>query len=244
LEIQKKIEKPISSQGAQLSPASRARVALLLTAGPCLSAPFPLPALARAPAISLWPVGPSYRRQLLSRTRLVLSLRSGPTPSALTDHSLARSRWPVGPACQTRPSRTARTHDPRIAMDSVPTTHAKAGPVPPQPFLATQYPTRSSSSLTRLVTHLSTRLAPCAHLGSSIAVRCGLRPVPQPSSGLHHVSCPGELCLDASNSGHPSVRPFPIYISLIELTEPPPCSRSPVAINPRPLYIPAAAQAS
>jgi hypothetical protein len=205
------------------------------------------------------PVGTvSFARARL-RTRY-LSLAGGtelsaPTPVPHTSRSLSTQRArpvsadrpfsrPLSVARGPRLSDPSLPNRPRVAMDSVPTTHAEAAPVPPRPFLATQYPTRSSSSLTCLVMHLSTRLAPRAHLGSSTAIRCGLGPVPQPSSGLHHVCCPGELCLDASNSGHPSVRLFPVYISLIELTEPPPCNRSPVAINPRPLYVPAAAQAS
>jgi hypothetical protein len=56
------------------------------------------------------------------------------------------------------------------------------------------------------------------HPRSSTTVRHGLRPVPKPSSSPRRVCCPGELCLNASNLGHPSIRPFPLYLSLLALT--------------------------
>jgi hypothetical protein len=95
------------------------------------------------------------------RTCPVLSLRSRTRMLALTAHSRTRSRWSVGPACRTSPSQTARTHDPHVVVDSTPTTHTEATPVP-------------------------------------------------------------------------------LYLSLLVLTGPPPCSRSPATVDPRPRRVPMA----
>jgi hypothetical protein len=181
-----------------------------------------VPTRPRSPSPSArWgrPVGASFLR-----ARALLTLSRGPRASVSAACSLARSRWSVGPTCQTYPSRTARTH-------------AEATPAPPRPFLATSCPTHSPSSPTRSLTHLSTCLAPRAHPGSSTTVRRGLGPVPRPPSRPCRVRCPGELHLDVSNSGHPWVRPFPLYLSLLALTGSPPCSQSPAAIDPKPPYI-------
>jgi hypothetical protein len=68
-------------------------------------------------------------------------------------------------------------------------------------------------------THSTPTLAShSAHLGSFPAVRRGFGHVPRPPLGPHRVCFLGELRLDASNSGHPSVCPFPLCLSLLALT--------------------------
>jgi hypothetical protein len=174
--------------------------------------------------LSLCPAGPARQRWLTVRSPAL----AGP--------------WvpPIRPIPLESPARTTHvspwTPRPRRTL--------RPCPSPPWPFLATEYPTRSHPPSLAHSQHPRTRLAPRAHLGSSTAVRRGLRLVPRPPSGLCRVRCPGELRLDASNSGHPSVRPFPLYLSLLALTGPPPCSRSPVTVDPRPPCVPSAAQAS
>jgi hypothetical protein len=81
-------------------------------------------------------------------------------------------------------------------------------------FLAAQCPTRSPPPAFAHLQHPRTRLAPRTHPGSFTAVRRGFGPVTRAPSRPRRVRCPAELRLDASNSGHPSVRPFPLYLSL------------------------------
>jgi hypothetical protein len=60
----------------------------------------------------------------------------------------------------------------------------------------------------------STRSRPRTHLRSSTAVHHSLRPVLWSLSSPRRARCPSELHLNSSKSGHPSVRPLPLYISL------------------------------
>jgi hypothetical protein len=218
------------------------------SAGPHLSVSFPSPALARAPAPSLslsgrWDQDDGANSP---RARPSLSLRSGTRPSALNFHSLACSRWSVGPACRTRPSRTAHAHDPRVIVDSAPTTHAKVTPTPPWPFLAAQYSIRSPSSLTRSLAHLNTRLAPLVHQRSSTAVHRGIGPVLRPPPGPYHV------CYFVSYTSMPATQDTPRFapspsifhcsgsLDLHRAAEAPPPSTQGLPTSPPPLKRPRA----
>jgi hypothetical protein len=87
-----------------------------------------LVSFAHARLLSLCPTGPVHQLWLPVRS----SALAGP--------------WapPIGPVPPESP-----THDPRVAVDSTPTTHAKATPVPTPTFSSCPVPHTLSSSLTR-----------------------------------------------------------------------------------------------
>jgi hypothetical protein len=116
----------------------------------------------------------------------------------------------VGLACWTCPSRIALVHDLRVVVDSAPTTHAKVAPVPTPAFSSSPVPPLALRPHSRTRTTPSPISCSLAHPRSSTAVCHGLGPVSRPSSGPRRVHCPSELHLDTSNSGHTSVRPFPL----------------------------------
>jgi hypothetical protein len=93
-------------------------------------------------------------------------------------------------------------------------------PPPPRPFLVVCTPLALSPPLFAHSQNPSTCLAPHVHPRSSAAICRGLRLVPRPSSSPRRVRCPGEFRLNASNSGHLSVRPFPLYLSLLVMSHP------------------------
>jgi hypothetical protein len=70
---------------------------------------------------------------------------------------------------------------------------------------------------------------------TSTTVRRGHGPVPRWPSSPRCVRCHGEIRLNTSNSGHPSVRPFPLYLSLsasahlTSIVQSKPCRRRPEA---------------
>jgi hypothetical protein len=127
-----------------------------------------------------------------------LSLARGSRRSDLSPQPSARTPWTPCPRC------TPRLHPPpTLAISSCP--HPL--PLPPPSLVHLQ-----SSR---------THLAPRAHQRSTTVVCHGLMPVPQPPSSPRRVRCLGERCLNATNLGHPSVYPFPLWFSLPALTGPP-----------------------
>jgi hypothetical protein len=108
---------------------------------------------------------------------------------------------------------------PALPAVDVPTSHFFWPPshVPGPLYEAATPLTHSPSPVAPLCRAPAPASRPRTHLRSSTAVRRGIRPVPQPSSSPRRVRYPDELRLNASNSGHPSVRPFP-FISLCSLS--------------------------
>jgi hypothetical protein len=95
------------------------------------------------------------------------------------------------------------------AVDSAPMTHAEAAPTPTPTIFVCLHPTRSPPSLTHALAELQHLPRTRVHQRSPTVVRRGLGLVSRPWSIPCCIRCLGELCLNASNPGRPSVRPFP-----------------------------------
>ena len=104
-------------------------------------------------------------------------------------------------------------HAPRIAVDSVPTTHAEATPVPTPAFSSCLVP-HSLSSLTRA-------LAAPQHSPHTMCTPRELRLHSSWSPLSHHrVCCLGELHPVTRDLGHPLIRSLPLCFSRSTLTGP------------------------
>jgi hypothetical protein len=146
------------------------------------------------------------------------------------------SRCPTGPARQpghpfARPlSLTRGSHlsnpslpnRPRMSRVSSwtprPRRTPRSRPSPPRPFSSCLVPHSLPFPLTRSLAALSTRLAPRAHLGSSVAIRRGLAPILRSPSSPRRVCCLNELRLVTCVPGHPWVHPLSLCFSWSTLT--------------------------
>jgi hypothetical protein len=118
----------------------------------------------------------------------------------------------MGPACRIRPSQTAASTTRASLWTPRPRRTPRPRPSPPRPFLAAQYPTRSPPPSLAHSQHPDTRRT--AHAPMELHYRPPWsRACSTATIGSQPCPFPGELCIDASNPGHPSVRPFPLYFT-------------------------------
>jgi hypothetical protein len=110
-------------------------------------------------------------------------------------------------------------HDLRVAVDSAPTTHAEAAPVPTPAFYSCLAPARpplpsfAHSQPSELASH-------CAHAaGSSAVVRCDRTSILPPPLGAHHVCCLSKLCHVSRSSGQPLIHLRPLWFAWSTLTD-------------------------
>jgi hypothetical protein len=155
------------------------------------------------------PVSLSHPRAL---SPLSLLLPGGPVlsaPFSLSTHtfSLAGLRTPpVRPPSLT----SARTP----AVDASTSARFLATSARPRPF-------RARTPLVHfplLICALSRALALRAQPGSSAAAHRSSPPVPRPLLGARHARCLGKLRHITRNSGHPSIRPLPLWFAWSTLT--------------------------
>jgi hypothetical protein len=141
---------------------------------------------------------------VLSAHARLLSLSHGPRSSARPLILSLALADPWVPSIERFPPKPP-AHDPLVVVESAPTTHVEAAPVPPWPFSSCPVRRSLSSPLTLARAALNTRLAQPTHPGSSTGARRG----PPPFSG--HCRAIAVPVASVSFASSPATRDIPRF---------------------------------